>query len=226
MATNRVADLISAFQRSNGVDVLQSTTVMQDDVSEKEIVSLLDQKTFLYANVSENRMFRNKSASELTSLSGIFYKRYSGTSDAYEKITLALLLYRVFSFYLPNVKSLLSVGTISYTIIKAIEDQHYQHALDQLSESILSPEDVCESALKGIGMAFYGRAFQLLEQQVQHCIRKRKPGLFENFEVQKYQPKVPEKFSTTTEIIRMPVRIELTSCVGSDIFFLSMTRPE
>jgi galactokinase/mevalonate kinase-like predicted kinase len=93
-------------------------------------------------------------------------------------------------------------------------------------ENIINPAEASEAVLKAIGIAFYERAFQLLEEQVQDCIKNRKPQLFLEFKLDNYALRVGENRTRIREVVKVPVRIELTSCVGSDIFLLSMMRPD
>jgi len=193
--------------------------------SVSELFTLIDTGTFLTTDVNESQLFQYKTRDELIQCVTGLYQRYK-ISINHDQIVTALLLSRLFGFYLPNTQSLISIGTIPFKVINYIEDQQYHNALAELETFILEPQAVCESILKGIGMAFHGCAFQLLEQQVQQCIRGKRPSLFEQFSADRYLLRVPARYATTIDNVEIPVRIELTSCVGSDIFFLSMTRPD
>ena len=225
MKGSRVEDLISAFNRYyQGAHVTEGKQVRYDHVAENEIISLLKNGNFLKASIKESQLFEGKSKEALTALSVRLYMLYQETADPYEKIPTALLLSRLFGYYLPDKQALISVGNVPYDVVKAIEDQKFEEALHKLQAIIICSEAAPEAVLKGIGTAFHGRALQLLEQEVQHCIQKDKPSLFIRCTPATYNIRIPEH--VPVEIVRIPVRIELTSSVGSDIFLLSMACPE
>ncbi|HEX2926834.1 MAG TPA: hypothetical protein VHP38_11360, partial [Ruminiclostridium sp.] len=59
-----------------------------------------------------------------------------------------------------------------------------------------------------------------------HCISIRYPYLFKIKTINDYRLKNPAYYKRHVELVTMPVRIEQTSCVGSDIFYLAMDRPQ
>jgi len=224
--TSRVDALIDVFNSLYHNTQIDADSARTSEMSIPELFALIDSGTFLTADVNESQLFKYKSRDELILCITGLYQRYKASVNRYDQIVTALLLSRLFGFYLPNSQSLISIGTIPFRVISYIEDQQYHSALKELETFIVEPQAVCESILKGIGMAFHGCAFQLLERQVQQCIREKRPSLFEPFFVDRYALRVPVRYATSIDSVEIPVRIELTSCVGSDIFFLSMTRPD
>lgn len=203
-----------------------NTCRLKGQLASHQVLELLKKRSFLSENIVESQLFENRTLDDLAIYASELYSLYTDTQNLFDKITYALLLSRIFGFYLPDANSLISVGVIPFEVIKAIENQDYEGAIAKLSTKIKSSEQIPEAVLKAIGMAFSGRAFQLMEEEVQNCIRNRKPELFKPFSIARYEARIPLSFAHKADVIKMPVRIELTSCVGSDIFFLAMTRPE
>jgi galactokinase/mevalonate kinase-like predicted kinase len=224
---DRVSQLIGAFvslyERDNG---MTGAAGSRTEASIDSLFCSIADGSYILSESRESDFFENAGISELLVASEKLYGIYRHTGNNYTKILTALLLYRVFSYYLPNQKSLINLGCVPYAAIARIEEREFELALEHFKDDIINPAEANEAVLKAIGIAFYERAFQLLEDQVQDCIRNRKPQLFQKFDLSLYPLRVEEHQQWRREVVKVPVRIELTSCVGSDIFLLSMMRPD
>src|SRR5688500_14192639 len=98
---NRLEQLVTAFNKfykSPKTElIIEPKTLLAHD-----IFSLLDDKKFLIADVTESQIFENCDRSSLNNYVKGFYSRYKNATHHFDNIVLSLLLSRFFNFYLPN----------------------------------------------------------------------------------------------------------------------------
>ncbi|MFZ5986057.1 MAG: UTP--glucose-1-phosphate uridylyltransferase [Bacillota bacterium] len=177
-------------------------------------------------DATEDMIFGSLNFDELIDQTKKVETFYNHSDNRYQKIRSAMFLSRIYNYYLPNQSELINIGTIPYDTITSIENQQFDKALEILSQSTFNPGKASEAHMKAKGLAYWGKAFNLIEEQVQSCICARIPKLFTLKSLDEYTLKNPSYYADHIEHVLMPVRIEHTSCVGSDIFYLSMDRPK
>lgn len=208
-------------------ELYRSDTPSSREMTEKSNINICDVIDNNDLNVTEDMLFEGLNRQEILDrvrqLETVFYKN----GNRYKKVKSAMLLSRLYNYYLPNQGELLNIGTIPYPAVKAIENQKFDEALDILNERERAESDnfLSEAMMKALGLAYWSKAFNLIEEQVQHCISKRYPDLFLPESIYDYKLRNPAYYSGQVELVTVPVRIEQTSCVGSDIFYLAMDRP-
>lgn len=176
-------------------------------------------------DTTEQRLFgelnRHELIDQARDLSGFFRT----TDNNFHRIRAAMLLGRLFDHYIPDQSGLLNIGTVPLEITKAIEQRDCRVIIDWHEKNEILLSQYPEAALKAVGMAYFGIASQLAKNTVFKSIAARVPqfGAFAGLET--YHLRNPNYYAEHSEEINMPVRIEITSCVGSDIFFLAMDRP-
>jgi galactokinase/mevalonate kinase-like predicted kinase len=190
------------------------------------IGELVLSREILLNNVTEDQIFARSNRAHLAEQATELFDLYLTTGNRYEEIIAAMLLSRLFGFFLPNQGEHLSIGTIPYAAVECIERQAFVSAIDILAGCVRRPEKTCEAVMRGIALAFFGRAFQLIEDQVRDCVARRVPRMFRLGTDSGYALRLPPFYEDHVELIELPVRVELSSSVGSDIFFLSMNRYE
>lgn len=191
---------------------------------EKKSLSLVFFKDDVAVNKIEDSMFDGQTKEDLFKCALQLESIYTAETNRFLKARAALFLSRIYNYYLPNSGELINIGTIPYCAILAIENQQYDKAIDILMET--SKKDTMpEAIMKILGLAYWKKAFSIIEEQVEVSFFARFPQLFNITSLEDYNVKNPAYFKENVEHILMPVRIEHTSCVGSDIFFLSMDRP-
>ncbi|MBI5701239.1 UTP--glucose-1-phosphate uridylyltransferase [Candidatus Saganbacteria bacterium] len=177
------------------------------------------------ADTTEQRLFKRLNRPELMDqardLSGFFRT----TDNNFHRIRAAMLLGRLFDHYLPDQSGLLSVGTVPFEISKAIEQRNFRVIINWHEKNEILSSQYPEATLRAVGMAYFGIAYQLAKDLVLKSIAARTPQFRDFQELGRYRLRNPDFYAEHAEEINMPVRIELTSSVGSDIFFLAMDRP-
>lgn len=178
------------------------------------------------ADISEEELLEGLGYDDLIKYAENLNKKYLSTNNRFTKIKAAMFLSRIYSFYLPGTLNLMDGGIIPYDAICAIDNQDYDEALTILSKEMAGTNHISEALMRATGSVYWKKAFQLIEEQVSVSFSLRYPELFAQDALNKYSLRLPDYFYNNTEVVRMPVRIEHTSCVGSDIFFLAMDRPQ
>jgi len=176
-------------------------------------------------DMTEEKLFTDLNYSELLEQIRDLELFYTSSTNRYQKIRAAMFLSRLYGYYLPNRGKLISIGTVPYQAVKAIEARDFDEALDILNAATPSSGESSEALMKILSLAYSGKGFKLIEEQVRECIAVRNPQLFNLSSIGGYHLRNPNFYANETEEVQMPVRIEHTSCVGSDIFYLAMDRP-
>ncbi|MDP4182983.1 MAG: UTP--glucose-1-phosphate uridylyltransferase, partial [Bacillota bacterium] len=180
----------------------------------------------LQSDVAEDILFEKLDSAELLKRAENWESVYSKTSNRYQKIKAALYLSHLYGYSLPEQGKLLNIGAIPYNAVAAMENQLFDDAIDILNCVKETEKHIPEAVMKILGLAYWSKAFREIEEQVKVCIKARVPEIFKMKSIHDYKLKNPLHFKDAVEQVCMPVRIEHTSCVGSDIFFLAMDRPE
>lgn len=178
-----------------------------------------------FTHCMEDIMFEGLDRDELIKAVRYLEGVYNKTENRYQKIRAALFLSRIYNYYLPNSGELMNIGTIPYSAIHAMENQQFDKAIDVLANTGNDKGCLSEAKMKVLGLAYWRKAFSIIEEQVKVCFCARFPELFRIASLDDYCLKNPVYFKNNSEHVLMPVRIEHTSCVGSDIFYLAMDRP-
>lgn len=171
----------------------------------------------------EDSMFEGLDTSELINAVKHLEDIYNKSENRYQKVRSALFLSRIYNYYLPDSGRLINIGTIPYPAIYSMENQQFDDAINFLSST--DKKSLSEAMMKVLGLAYWKKAFSIIEEQVKICFSARFPELFKIESLDEYYLKNPVYFKNNLELVLMPVRIEHTSCVGSDIFYLAMDRP-
>lgn len=182
--------------------------------------------TAAYPDITGDTFFQDMDMEELKTVTRVIEQAYKSAQNRYEKVRAAVLSSRIYGYYMPDAGPLLNIGTIPYPAVKALDNQQFDKALFELYKSIDSTGRIPEAVMKMLGIVYRSKAFSIIEEQVRECFTARHPELFSLKTLEDYGIRCPEYFKDTCELVSIPVRIEHTSCVGSDIFYLSMTRPE
>lgn len=178
------------------------------------------------ADVTEDMIFEGLGRDEIVHIAKELEAFLQGGVSRYKKVKAAMLLSRLYYYYLPNQSELLNIGNIPYQAAKAIESKDFDSALNILNEYAKNNKYISEAVMKALGLAYRSKAYSLVEEQVRHCISSRYPDLFQLKTIADYKLSNPRYYENFVELVTMPVRIEQTSCVGSDIFYLAMDRPQ
>ncbi len=178
-----------------------------------------------YMHDIEDSLFEGLDKYELINAVLVLEDMYNTSKNRYQKVRVALFLSRIYGYYLPNSGKLLSIGTIPYPAVYAMENRQYDSVIEILSGRHKDKSMISEAEMKVLGLAYWRKAFSIIEEQVKVCFTARFPELFDIESLDGYCLKNPYYFNDNAEHVQMPVRIEHTSCVGSDIFYLAMDRP-
>ncbi|HWX19012.1 MAG TPA: UTP--glucose-1-phosphate uridylyltransferase, partial [Candidatus Binatia bacterium] len=173
------------------------------------------------------------------------------SENLYERVRALFFLYAIHRFHLPS--KLLNGSPVSGEASRITEHaagsrslipfQGYQHLLQRRFEEAIDhflkaqetegPSDAISSALAA---AYYRLAFQTLADQVRRCVRSVRGNQWmfrvghPNDQPLRLRPELlrPNPADGTCPILRecTPVRMDLTHCGWSDIFFLGMDFPE
>jgi hypothetical protein len=149
------------------------------------------------------------------------------SSNLYERVRALFFLYAIHRFHLRDLPSIGS-SSIPYEGYKYLLDRNFQSAIEIFLEIHLrAPSKAISSAL---AKAYYHLGFQTLADQVRMSV-KNHPGnswMFQLSDPKEY-PRVFHadlSSSVKTLVEYTPVRMDLSHCCWSDIFFLGMDFPE
>lgn len=176
-------------------------------------------------NFSEDFFIKLDEVNLLTEIENL-KEIYFCTENKFIKIKAAMFLSRLYGFYLPNKLEIINFERVPYSVINAIEHRQFAKAIEILSEKKRRGIKLTEATMKALSIAYKGIALDLIEEQIIQCTSNRYPQLFNCSSINKYILRNPKIYREKIEMILMPVRIELTSCIGSDLFFLAMDRPQ
>jgi hypothetical protein len=217
--TEFIRDKLFELHSQTPMEILK--TVKKEIINPSE---LINKKGML--DITEDMLFDGLSSEELLHMVKGLEDIYNSASNRYKKIQAAMFLSRIYSYYLPNQMGMVNIGTIPYAAIKALEHQCYDEALKVLSDTVHNSNYLSEAMMKVLGLSYWSKAFSIIEEQVKTCFSTRYSELFKLNSIDEYHLKSPSYYENNLEMVSMPVRIEHTSCIGSDIFYLAMDRPE
>ena len=148
--------------------------------------------------------------------------------NLYERVRALFFLYAIHRFHLPEMSSVRATGEIPYDGKRALLDRRFDDAIDAFLKAMetFGPSEAISSALSS---AYHGLGFQTLADQVRLSVRGH-PGNNWMFAVGSAGDH-PRRFIPSLlkgKILRelTPVRMDLSHCGWSDIFFLGMDYPE
>jgi hypothetical protein len=149
------------------------------------------------------------------------------SKNLYERVRALFFLYAIHRFHLVDLPP---TGTIPHDGYKCLLERDFTGAIDIfLRHHEESPNRAISSAL---AKAYYQLGFQTLADQVRSSVREH-PGnawLFHVGDPNEYPKRIhPDLLhSSPTKILceKTPVRMDLSHCGWSDIFFLGMDYPE
>jgi hypothetical protein len=106
----------------------------------------------------------------------------------------------------PNSGELLSIGTIPYPAVYAMENRQYDSVIEILSGRHKDKSMISEAEMKVLGLAYWRKAFSVIEEQVKVCFTARFPELFDIESLDGYCLKNPYYFNDNAEHVQMPVK--------------------
>lgn len=149
-------------------------------------------------------------------------------TNLYERVRSCFFLYAIHRFHLIDIQE---SGDIPYKGYKCLQDRKFEQAIDHFLH-IHSNHQPSRSISSSLAKAYYHLGFQTLANQVRLSV-KNHPGNLWMFQV-----KLPQDHPQPirSEFIQQdqnkwlqestPVRMDLSHCGWSDIFFLGMDYPE
>ena len=158
---------------------------------------------------------------------------FRSSTNLYEKVRALFFLYSIHRFHLPDLPTKStsldpSHENIPYAGYQQLLDRNFVKAIDIfLDEHRKEPNKAISSAL---AKAYYKLGFQTLSDQVKLSV-KNHPGnswMFQVVDVKDHPKKVSPQLLEEGTILseKTPVRMDLSHCGWSDIFFLGMDFPD
>lgn len=148
------------------------------------------------------------------------------STNLYERVRACFFLYAIHRFYLP--RHLPDGGGIPYIGYKCLQERMFEDAIKHFLEIHQQNPSVAISS--SLAKGYYHIGFQTLADQVRLSV-KNHPGNAWMFQVQlprdhpkSIRPELLQRMGFLQE--QTPVRMDLSHCGWSDIFFLGMDYPE
>ncbi len=149
------------------------------------------------------------------------------STNLYEKVRALFFLYSIHRFHLMELPA---TGTIPYEGYKYLLERNFTGAIDIFLQCHYdSPSRAISSAL---GKAYYNLGFQTLADQVRSSVQQH-PGNAWMFQLndpqhhpKQFHPDLRQESEARILCEKTPVRMDLSHCGWSDIFFLGMDYPE
>jgi len=176
-------------------------------------------------------MSRDELIAEAASLDS--FRRSSG--NLYERVRALLFLYAIHRFHLPTLMVGENSGSIPFIGHEKLLGRRFEEAIDVFltNQDQQGPSDGLSSAL---ATAYHRLAFQTLADQVRRSVRGV-PGnqwMFRMGHPADHPLRIRKEMTVRDPVTgvypilreRTPVRMDLTHCGWSDIFFLGMDYPE
>lgn len=160
------------------------------------------------------------------------FRRFS--PNLYERVRAELFLYAIYKFYLPSHKEFPRIGKIPAQSITLIEAKRYEEAIEVLLK-YKETEGLNEGIASALALSYYRLAFQTLAEQVRKsvCSIHGNRWMFRighplDYPILIRAELLKKESDGVYPILReqTPVRMDLTHCGWSDIFFLAMDFPE
>ena len=154
------------------------------------------------------------------------------SDNLYEKVRACFFLYAIHRFHLNDNNQLGGIripdtGDIPYAGYRCLQQRQFEQAIEAfLSIHASQPSKAISSAL---AKAYYHLGFQTLADQVRLSVKHHPGNLWMYQIVEPGNPNHPHKVILPAKQIlqeKTPVRMDLSHCGWSDIFFLGMDFPE
>jgi galactokinase/mevalonate kinase-like predicted kinase len=199
---------------------------------------------FIETILSSNPQTRNRSIEELcqdltdeellkSSMELDEFRRSS--ENLYERVRALLFLYAIHRFYLPEKAGCDIAGLIPYDGYVRLLNRRFEEAID-LFRSFLMNNGFTDSISSALAASYYRLGFQTLANQVKKSVRSVRGNqwMFRMGHPSNQPLRIRRELLQTDAqtglfpILResTPVRMDLTHCGWSDIFFLGMDYPE
>src|SRR6185436_17438404 len=200
-----------------------------------QLVQIITSPDAAVRNQSLDAVCRAASLTELMAEAGELESFRRRSENLYERVRALLFLYAIHRFHLPlkpgiNARSLVSFHGYSHLLQRRFEEAIGAFLKTQTAEG---PSDAVSSAL---AVAYYKLAMQTLADQVRRSVRSVRGNqwMFRMGHPADHPLRIrPDLLRRNEEdgtypILResTPVRMDLTHCGWSDIFFLGMDYPE
>jgi len=174
-------------------------------------------------DISHSSLFSNRSAEDLL-LVAHELKRFLEGGSLYNRVRACMLLYSIYRFHMKS-HCMKKVDVLPYSVMDDIENRRFAGAirgLDEWTEKNGMSEPACEM----LAETYYELAFDALLEQVKLSIARKVGPLMDARNLGDYAMRIPPSMNGKIVRIKAPVRVEVTSGVASDIFFLAMKRWE
>lgn len=168
----------------------------------------------------------NSSAQELLKECEALDAFYRTSENLYERVRALFFLYAIHRFHLDGLPSMGS--PIPYQGYKYLLDRDFASAIDHFHA--IHRESPSKAISSALAKAYYHQGFQTLADQVRLSV-KNHPGNLWMFQVsssREYPKTISPEFLCSGKALveHTPVRMDLSHCCWSDIFFLGMDFPE
>ncbi|GAB5562522.1 MAG: UTP--glucose-1-phosphate uridylyltransferase [Synoicihabitans sp.] len=153
-------------------------------------------------------------------------------SNLYQRVRALFFLHTLHRYHLPRRTGLGASGQVPYRAFQHLWDRRFEEAIGVLlrEQSAQGPNDTLCSALAA---GYHALAFQTLANQVRRTVRSTRGNawmfrlghpLDQPLKVRREL--IPSETEMPLLVERTAVRMDLTHCAWSDIFFLGMDYPE
>lgn len=153
-------------------------------------------------------------------------------SNLYQRVRALFFLHTLHRYHLPQQPELGKSGRVAYRAFQHLWDRRFEEAISVLLDEQVEqrPNDTLSSALAA---GYHALAFQTLANQVRRTVRSTRGNawmfrlghpLDQPLKVR--SDLIPDDSNMPLLVERTAVRMDLTHCAWSDIFFLGMDYPE
>lgn len=156
-------------------------------------------------------------------------------SNLYHRVRALFFLHTLYRYHLPQRVELPAAGQVPYRAFQQLLDRRFEEAIATLykAQAATGPNDTLGSALAA---AYHALAFQTLANQVRRTVRSTRGNawmfrlghpLDQPLRVRRELVPTDAADAVAPVLVeRTAVRMDLTHCAWSDIFFLGMDYPE
>lgn len=186
-------------------------------------------------NRSLDAFCRKASLSELLSACAALDTFRRSSDNLYERVRACFFLYAIYRFHLPNRPELPTTGRLPFDGYLHLLERRFEEAIALFlkAQETEGPSDTLASALAA---AYHRLAFQTLANQVRQSVRSVRGNQWmfrvghPSDQPLRIRPELRKRHSPESAFPTLkeatPVRMDLTHCGWSDIFFLGMDYPE